>query len=502
MPKPSKPGKGTRAETPRQRENRQEYNRQVKRIRQQVKRMQDRGYLISTDEILPSRPERPTKRDVERLKKITTPDLYGKAEYVTRYGEVISGTQGRKEERKQSARLAQAVREGILAPSGNKAHTKRNLGREVKYPHIERNPTATDKRFESGTDRVKEYENVDIAIERSVAKRLNMPDRGLEGPAYFQFQNNVPLVEKRYFEQFRDLMEPDGSIKASTQASPEYRLRWLDFVEQIAGGVAQAIVHEAYQDVNSSLRHQLEARGVIDPRNGMQRVQSTKDFYSNPDAQQFSPASFEANEAAARYYDYAPPSGDLSNPDEPEPAGPGEDYARNREEAIQGNEGIQYADEFDDDYPREEDVVVRRLIEKLDPAAAQSLSQLQDKLGSWSRKIEWSQGLGDLKEQDVNVLKNILSAAIAKYGKETVARRVQANAQRINEIVDQVMYESGSKYHSTGRAGMRSLTTVFWSILNDQPISADLAQQVYGSYDEDPDEFDAVNGGYDSDMDE
>ena len=81
-----------------------DYKKQVKRLKQAVKRAEKRGYIIP-DNIIPEQPKRITRKSVERLKKITTKDIYAKAEKLDfETGELIAGETARKLERSEAAK--------------------------------------------------------------------------------------------------------------------------------------------------------------------------------------------------------------------------------------------------------------------------------------------------------------------------------------------------------------------------------------------------------------
>lgn len=87
-----------------------EYNKERRRIERQINRMSQRGYEVK-DNILPPRPKRVTEASVRRLKKITTPKLYEKSRYIdTETGEILTGKQGQKLERKSAAKRAAETR--------------------------------------------------------------------------------------------------------------------------------------------------------------------------------------------------------------------------------------------------------------------------------------------------------------------------------------------------------------------------------------------------------
>ena len=81
-----------------------DYSKQVKRLKQAVRRAENRGYIIP-DNIIPEKPKRITRKSVERLKKITTDDIYKKSEKIDfETGELIPGETARKLERSEAAK--------------------------------------------------------------------------------------------------------------------------------------------------------------------------------------------------------------------------------------------------------------------------------------------------------------------------------------------------------------------------------------------------------------
>lgn len=88
----------------------QQYKKERKRIQRQTSRMRARGYELPED-ILPPIPKRITRASVHRLKNITTAKLYDIADFVDlTTGEVVSGIEGRKIERKRSAQRGAETR--------------------------------------------------------------------------------------------------------------------------------------------------------------------------------------------------------------------------------------------------------------------------------------------------------------------------------------------------------------------------------------------------------
>lgn len=88
----------------------QEYKKELRRIQQFMRRASNRGFFWEKSPV-PKQPKKITTKSVERLKKITPDVLYKKGEYVVQdTGEIISGTKGRKYERKVAAEKAKEAR--------------------------------------------------------------------------------------------------------------------------------------------------------------------------------------------------------------------------------------------------------------------------------------------------------------------------------------------------------------------------------------------------------
>lgn len=80
------------------------YNKQIKRIRQFVRRAERRGYIFP-ETLIPQKPKKITQASVRRLQSITPARMYKKAKYMDySTGELISGTKARKAE-KQAQQL-------------------------------------------------------------------------------------------------------------------------------------------------------------------------------------------------------------------------------------------------------------------------------------------------------------------------------------------------------------------------------------------------------------
>ena len=88
-----------------------EYDKQVKRIKQFVRRAEKRGFIFP-DNVIPNKPKRITKASVRKLSKITPKELYKKAEYggEASEGEIVSAKEGLELERKARAKKSAQTR--------------------------------------------------------------------------------------------------------------------------------------------------------------------------------------------------------------------------------------------------------------------------------------------------------------------------------------------------------------------------------------------------------
>lgn len=116
------------------------YNKERARISRQIKRMEQRGYLLP-ENVLPPRPKRITKSSVARLAKIKTPDLYTKSRYVDQEtGEILTGEGGRKLERSTAAKRAARTRKtGAKQRSINKLTVSTKIPTNLQPDYVDYN---------------------------------------------------------------------------------------------------------------------------------------------------------------------------------------------------------------------------------------------------------------------------------------------------------------------------------------------------------------------------
>ena len=117
-----------------------DYSKQVKRIKQFIRRAEKRGYQFTKD-VLPQRPKRVTQASVRKLAKLTPEKLYQKAEYggLASFGEVVSGIEGVKLEHSlRSKKSAETRRYRLAEPTQEITNTAsfvppENISEDVSF---------------------------------------------------------------------------------------------------------------------------------------------------------------------------------------------------------------------------------------------------------------------------------------------------------------------------------------------------------------------------------
>ena len=73
------------------------------------------------------------------------------------------------------------------------------------------------------------------------------------------------------------------------------------------------------------------------------------------------------------------------------------------------------------------------------------LARVENELKAWDGLGYWPSGLKDAKEKDKNMLQRLLQTAIERDGRDDVAKRLEANAMRIMDLILEILYASGSE---------------------------------------------------------
>lgn len=119
--------------------------------------------------------------------------------------------------------------------------------------------------------------------------------------------------------------------------------------------------------------------------------------------------------------------------------------------------------------PKEENVVINNIQEQI---SMFTIEDIEYHINEWLIDDKWSRELTILKNRDVNLLSETLANAINEFDRATVAKNIQDNADEIMRIISSVLYESGSKYHDTGREGMNMKIQAFRRLITGQSLTA------------------------------
>ena len=91
--------------------NQRAYAKELKRIKQAVKRLEKRGYSFEKSPV-PQTPKRIQQRTLQKVKELTTNKLYELAQYFDqRTGNIVSGLEGKKIESKERAKKSAETRQ-------------------------------------------------------------------------------------------------------------------------------------------------------------------------------------------------------------------------------------------------------------------------------------------------------------------------------------------------------------------------------------------------------
>lgn len=103
----------------------------------------------------------------------------------------------------------------------------------------------------------------------------------------------------------------------------------------------------------------------------------------------------------------------------------------------------------------------------------ETLNEIQDTLDGYEPPTNISGSLQDIKRNDATTLKNIVDGAISRDGREEVARRCEANATALLDLVNDILYASGKKSNDLGREGFQRKVNEFARIVNGMALTID-----------------------------
>lgn len=175
-----------------------DYKKERDRIKRQMNRMEQRGYVVPEQDILPPIPKKLTQGSINRLRKITTKKMYDASDFVelTETGDIkriVPGRVGREIERSKSAR------KGV--------QTKQKRDREQPVSGIDTGVTAPAGSYKSTVDDWAKSQIDKWKKEQKLQDAVNV-QRMLQDPEYAdQFRASEQLRRK-----VTDLMD---SIRAT-----------------------------------------------------------------------------------------------------------------------------------------------------------------------------------------------------------------------------------------------------------------------------------------------
>lgn len=121
----------------------QQYKKELRRIKQFIRRAEKRGYRFEED-IIPKQPKRITQASVRNLQKRNADYLYKKATAISEdTGKIISGEQKRKEENKKRSQRAAETRERRRKAQEWKRQIDRQMEDTSEYPMPDVEPAPT-----------------------------------------------------------------------------------------------------------------------------------------------------------------------------------------------------------------------------------------------------------------------------------------------------------------------------------------------------------------------
>lgn len=127
--------------------NQQLYQKELRRLKQFIRRAEKRGFHYAED-IIPEKPKRITKKSIERLQKLSAQELYKKATYKDpTTGAELTGTEGRRLERQRAA----------IKGSKTKSKSKGTSKKQPKIPDEKDLPVATYEIIENVREEIRKW---------------------------------------------------------------------------------------------------------------------------------------------------------------------------------------------------------------------------------------------------------------------------------------------------------------------------------------------------------
>lgn len=93
------------------------------------------------------------------------------------------------------------------------------------------------------------------------------------------------------------------------------------------------------------------------------------------------------------------------------------------------------------------------------------LKNVEELLAKWQPLASWSPNFQKIKQHDKNVLQSILEGAIKRDGRDVVAKRIEANADQVMNLAQNILYGQSGKFKDQIQD---DLSIIAWIINNGQ----------------------------------
>ena len=163
---------------------RQQWNKEVKRLKRFIKNAEKRGFIFS-EKVIPPTPKRVTKKAVERLQDIKPNALYSKAKYKTKEGKIVTALQGRTLERQA------ATNKGVITKQ--ERHKKEQA---EKKPQTSKNKTKQAKILQA-----KEQANLPQAKDNILTNVRELLKSWTPSPNWADYYADIKRNDKNLLER-------------------------------------------------------------------------------------------------------------------------------------------------------------------------------------------------------------------------------------------------------------------------------------------------------------
>lgn len=108
------------------------------------------------------------------------------------------------------------------------------------------------------------------------------------------------------------------------------------------------------------------------------------------------------------------------------------------------------------------------------------LAEVRELIDTWEPMPFWSAAFANIKQNDLNIVRNMFEGKIREVGEEQLAANLQAKAEEIKQLVEEILYASGSKEHdiNTGRSNTNYNLNRLASIINGGPLTPEQARDI------------------------